>query len=110
MEWNHYLSYFFGGAFLANSIPHMVSGIMGRAFQTPFAHPRGQGLSTSTTNVVWGFFNITIGYLLVLHVGNFDIHNCVEVGTLGVGAFTISFILAKRFGHFHGGNLIKASD
>jgi hypothetical protein len=29
MRWNHYVSYFFGGAFLANAIPHFVSGVTG---------------------------------------------------------------------------------
>jgi len=37
MEWIHYVSYFFGGAFLINALPHWVSGIMGRPFQSPFA-------------------------------------------------------------------------
>jgi len=36
MPWYHYVSYFFGGMFLANAIPHFVSGMMGRAFQSPF--------------------------------------------------------------------------
>jgi hypothetical protein len=31
-----YVSYFFGGIFLSNAIPHFVSGTMGRAFQSPF--------------------------------------------------------------------------
>ena len=26
MRWYHYAAYFFGGAFLANAIPHFVSG------------------------------------------------------------------------------------
>jgi hypothetical protein len=39
MPWSFYVSYFFGGTFLVNSIPHFVSGLMGRAFQTPFAKP-----------------------------------------------------------------------
>ena len=64
------LSYFFGGLFLANAIPHLVSGMMGRPFQSPFARPRGEGLSSSTVNVLWGFFNIVIGYLLVCRVGD----------------------------------------
>jgi hypothetical protein len=34
------VSYFFGGAFLANALPHLVSGMMGRAFQSPFALAR----------------------------------------------------------------------
>jgi hypothetical protein len=41
MTWLTYVSYFFGGIFLGNAIPHFVSGTMGRAFQSPFAHPRG---------------------------------------------------------------------
>jgi hypothetical protein len=37
MQWWHQISYFFGGAFLSNAIPHFVSGVMGRPFQSPFA-------------------------------------------------------------------------
>ncbi len=33
--------------------------------------PPGQGLSSATVNVVWGFFNAVVGYLLVAHVGCF---------------------------------------
>ncbi|HEY1415182.1 MAG TPA: hypothetical protein VGF42_04790, partial [Caulobacteraceae bacterium] len=69
MNWLHDLAYFFGGAFAANAVPHFVSGMMGRPFQTPFAKPPGQGLSSSTVNAAWGFFNVVIGYLLILRVG-----------------------------------------
>ena len=55
MSWLHDLSYFFGGAFLANAVPHFVSGTLGRPFQSPFAKPAGEGLSSSTVNVLWGF-------------------------------------------------------
>ncbi|MDE2465506.1 MAG: hypothetical protein KGO02_17605, partial [Alphaproteobacteria bacterium] len=48
MHWLWIVSYFFGGAFLANAIPHTVSGLMGRPFQSPFAKPPGEGLSSST--------------------------------------------------------------
>ena len=44
MRWYHYISYLCGGAFLANAIPHLVSGITGHPFQSPFASPLGQGL------------------------------------------------------------------
>src|ERR1700712_4935746 len=69
MPWLDLLSYVFGGALLANAVPHMVSGVMGRPFQSPFAKPPGQGLSSSTVNVLWGFLNIVIGFLLIVHVG-----------------------------------------
>src|SRR5580700_7756764 len=73
MPWHILLSYFFGGAFLANAIPHFVSGLMGRPFQSPFAKPPGQGFSSSTVNVLWGSFNAVVGYLLVVRVGSFEL-------------------------------------
>jgi hypothetical protein len=97
-------SYFFGGMFLANVVPHYVSGIMGRPFQTPFAKPPGEGLSSSTVNVVWGFFNAVVGYLLVLRVGNFDVRSTRDVLALAAGALLISLFTARHFGQFHGGN------
>ena len=71
-QWIDYLAYFVGGVVLTNAIPHFVSGLMGRAFQTPFAKPPGKGLSSSTVNVLWGGFNLALGYLLILRVGTFD--------------------------------------
>ena len=65
MDWLYDLSYLFGGAFLANAVPHFVSGMMGRPFQSPFARPPGKGLSSSTVNVLWGFANFVIAYLLI---------------------------------------------
>jgi hypothetical protein len=53
MTWLTYVSYFFGGIFLGNAIPHFVSGTMGRAFQSPFAHPPGKGLSSALVNIGW---------------------------------------------------------
>jgi|HubBroStandDraft_1064217.scaffolds.fasta_scaffold82374_2 hypothetical protein len=103
-EWMHYLSYFFGGAFLANAIPHFVSGIMGRPFQSPFAKPPGEGLSSSTVNVLWGAFNIAVGYLLVLRVGAFDLRSTPHVLAAGLGAISMALMLARAFGRFHGGN------
>ena len=39
MEWYIYLARFFAGAFLANTVPHFVSGVQGRPFPSPFASP-----------------------------------------------------------------------
>jgi len=104
MPWYDYISYFFGAAFLVNAIPHFVSGTMGRPFQSPFAKPPGEGLSSSTVNVLWGAFNIVIGYLLICQVGNFDLHNPVHAITAGVGGLLMSVICGRAFGRFHGGN------
>lgn len=104
MPWYHYVSYFFGGVFLTNAIPHFVSGTMGRPFQSPFAKPPGEGLSSSTVNVLWGAFNIAIGYLLLFQVGRFDLRSPIPVLAAGLGALLMSVTLARAFGRFHGGN------
>jgi hypothetical protein len=103
MTWLHLVSYFFGGVFLANAIPHSVSGMMGQPFQTPFAKPPGEGLSSSTVNVLWGCLNVVIGYLLVIRVGNFDLRSVSDFVALTAGAVLISVFSARHFGRFHGG-------
>ena len=98
------LSCFFGGALLGNAVPHFVSGVMGRPFQTPFAKPPGQGLSSSTVNVLWGFFNLVVGYVLVCRVADFDGKDVGDVIALGLGVLAIALFAARHFGRFHGGN------
>ncbi|HXQ09496.1 MAG TPA: hypothetical protein VN805_00695 [Caulobacteraceae bacterium] len=104
MNWLHDVSYLFGGAFLANAVPHFVSGVMGQPFQSPFAKPPGQGLSSSTVNVLWGFANFVIAYLLIARVGNFDLHTADQVIAVAVGVLLIAVLSARTFGRFHGGN------
>jgi hypothetical protein len=60
-----YLALFFAGAFLCNCIPHLVSGLQGRPFPTPFAKPRGVGNSSPLTNVCWGMLNFVVGLFLL---------------------------------------------
>ncbi|HEY0224542.1 MAG TPA: hypothetical protein VGC38_08520 [Pseudolabrys sp.] len=104
MEWGHYLSYFFGGAFLTNAVPHFVSGVMGRPFQSPFATPSGQGFSSSTVNLLWGVFNLAIGYVLLLRVGNFDLRATDQAVVFGLGIVVTGLLTARMFGRFNGGN------
>jgi hypothetical protein len=104
MMWLHDLSYFFGGAFLTNAIPHFVSGVMGRPFQSPFAKPPGEGLSSSSVNVLWGFFNLVVSYFLIGRVGEFDTRSTEHVTALGLGILLLALITARLFGRFHGGN------
>jgi hypothetical protein len=104
MPWYYLVSYFFGGVFLANAIPHAVSGMLGRPFQTPFATPSGEGLSSSTVNVVWGFANVAAGYVLLCRVGDFGLRNTGDVLACGGGALIIALFSARHFGRFNGGN------
>jgi hypothetical protein len=104
-RWYHLLAYFFGGAFLANMIPHLVNGISGNAFQSPFASPPGEGLSSATVNVLWAAFNAVVAYLLVVRVGRFELRQTKHIVVLGLGALLLALMTARHFGKFHGGNI-----
>jgi len=105
MTWGHLMSLFFAGAFLTNAVPHLVAGVMGRPFQSPFAKPPGKGLSSSTVNVLWGFSNLIIGYLLVCRVGAFALTDSSDVLALGLGVLLKGLFAARYFGALHGGDL-----
>jgi hypothetical protein len=94
-----------GGLALTNAVPHFVSATMGRPFQSPFAKPRGQGLSSSTVNALWGFFNLVLAYLLICRVGDFDLHGTADAAALGLGMLLAAILLAWSFGRFNGGNV-----
>ena len=100
MRWNHYVSYFFGGAFLTNAIPHLVSGVMGHPFQSPFASPPGEGLSCAMVNVLWGAFNLALAYLLLCRVGLFELRQTKHVLVAGAGGLFMAVMLAHAFGRF----------
>jgi hypothetical protein len=72
MHWYSYLACFFAGMFLVNVVPHLVHGVSGDPFPTPFAKPPGKGLSSAPVNMVWALANMVIGYLLFCagHVGS----------------------------------------
>jgi hypothetical protein len=103
VRWYHYIAYFFGGAFFANMVPHLFNGVSGNAFQSPFATPPGEGLSSSTINVLWGFFNLAVAYLLICRVGEFNLRKTAHILTSGAGILIMSLMLARSFGRFHGG-------
>jgi len=105
MDWLNLVSYFFGGLFLCNAIPHVVSGLMGRPFQSPFAKPSGQGLSSATVNVVWGVLNLVVAYILICRVGDFSLRSTADAVSLGLGFLLIGLFAARHFGRFNGGNL-----
>jgi hypothetical protein len=104
-RWYHFIAYFFGGAFLMNTVPHLVAGVSGSPFQSPFASPPGQGLSSSMVNVLWGAFNLLLAYLLLCRVGNFSLRQTRHVLPFGLGMFLMAIQLANAFGRLHGGNL-----
>ena len=65
MIWYAYVGWFFAGAFLTNAVPHIVKGVCGERFPTPFASPPARGYSSPQVNVLWGFCNVAIGGTLL---------------------------------------------
>ena len=96
MSWYDYIACFFAGLFLANVVPHFVSGISGDRFPTPFAHPPGKGLSSPTVNVVWALFNLLVGYIL-FRAGKVLSGNDSALVVFFAGIVAISIPLSVRF-------------
>jgi hypothetical protein len=54
-------------------------------------------------NVLWGFFNLAVGYVLVCRVGKFELRQTRHVLILGLGVLLMAVMLSRAFGKFHGG-------
>ena len=100
MKWYHYIACFFAGMFIANIVPHFIHGISGEAFPTPFADPPGKGLSSPTVNVLWGLFNLIIGYVL-FRTGKIANSNKWSVLLFFVGILVMSVMLSYGFADIH---------
>ncbi len=93
---------FLAGALIFNAVPHVVSGLRGDVFPTPFAKPRGVGNSSALTNFLWGFANLAIGLGLAL---NRLALAQIEAGltAMAAGGLAIGLYLATHFGKVRGG-------
>ena len=95
-----YLAHFFAGAFLCNCLPHLVAGLQGAPFPTPFAKPRGVGLSPALTNFYWGLFNLLLGAGLCIA---FPVRAELSLSTLAFAAGVVSLgsYVAVHFSAVH---------
>ena len=92
-----YIAHFFAAFFLVNGIPHFVQGVSGNSFQSPFASPPGVGESSAIVNVIWGFANFIIGYVLLFNFGDFLIGLNVDTFVTGAGALLTGIALGWHF-------------
>jgi hypothetical protein len=93
---------FFAGAFLANALPHLVHGMSGERFPTPFARPPGKGLSSAPLNVGWGLANLAIGYAL-LRRSPVLTDDGLALGVCFAGIAAAGLLLSVRFSAKHPG-------
>ena len=97
MPWYVHLAHFFGGAFLANAIPHLVAGISGQPLQTPFASPPFRGLSSPSVNVAWALINLALAYLLLVRVEAFDPRTWPDAAVCFAGFGSMALQCARSF-------------
>lgn len=98
MPWYVYPAHFFGGAFFANALPHLLAGVSGLPLQSPFASPPFKGLSSPTVNVAWALVNLAFAYLLLVRVAAFDLRNWSDVGVCFVGFGTMALLCSRSLG------------
>ena len=96
MKWYHYIACFFAGLFIANTVPHIIHGVSGDVFPTPFATPPGKGPSSPTVNTFWGLFNLAIGYIL-MRAGKVSNQKVLSVIIFFLGIIAMSWMLSIAF-------------
>ncbi|MBE7567847.1 hypothetical protein [Acidithiobacillus sp. HP-11] len=92
-----FVYHFFAGAFLCNCLPHLIAGLQGAPFPSPFAKPSGIGNSSPLVNVLWGFFNLVVG-LVLLSLAPFAMKLSLSLFVFLVGFLAIAIFSAVHFG------------
>jgi len=97
LPWTAYIIHFIAAAFLTNGMPHFVNGVSGRPFRTPFARLQGAKLSSPATNVVWGWFNFLVAFLLFANIGPLYIGTPGDTVFVAAGVLVTGVLLARIF-------------
>jgi hypothetical protein len=103
MSWHDAAAQFVGGMFLANFVPHFVSGVTGQKFHSPFAKPPFRGLSSPVVNILWGLFNLAVAYVLLFVVGRFEPSHVANAAVAGGGFGLAAIGIARSLGRIQRG-------
>ncbi len=93
-----YLGLFFAGMLLCNALPHLLTGLQGERFYTPWARPRGTGKSSPLENVLWGSANLLGSVFLIDRLFPRNIPHgllILAVGFVGMG-IGLALIFGRR--------------
>jgi hypothetical protein len=97
MAWSVHVAHFFGGAFLANALPHLIAGVSGRPLPSPFASPPFRGLSSPAVNIGWALANLALAYLLLLQVEAVDLRSWSDAGVCFAGFGAMALQCSRSF-------------
>ncbi len=95
MNWYVHPLQVLAGMLLTNAVPHLVQGLSGSPFQSPFAKPPGVGESSPLINFYWGFANLAGGIALLRAFAPAD---NLGWGLFAAGVLLIGTQLAWHFG------------
>ncbi len=98
MPFSAYIAHFIAAAIMTNGIPHFVSGVCGRSFRTPFVRMTGKPVSPPVVNVVWGWVNFLIAFLIFANIGPLYIGTPGDTIFVAAGMLVMGVILAMIFG------------
>ena len=99
MSWYVYLAYFFGGALIANAVPHFLTGIARRPFPSPFASPPFRDLSSPAVNIAWALGNLAVAYLLLVRIRAIDLRQLTHVTVVLAGFAVMTFQVVRSLRH-----------
>ncbi len=102
MPWYSVVACFFGGAFLANFFLHLIAGLSGRQFPTPFAKPPFRGPSPPVVNVLYALSNLAVAYGLLVVVAAFELRHVAHAAVTAAGFGLASLGMARSAGKLHG--------
>jgi hypothetical protein len=89
------IGWFLSGVLFINVLPHLIRGISGDKFPSPFAKPHGRKLSSPTSNVVWAFINLSM-FLTIFYFNQSSF--TVTYGVIMmVGGFSMAIYLSRYF-------------
>lgn len=91
-----YLGLLIAGVLLCNALPHLLAGLQGQTFYTPWAAPRGVGRSSALENVLWGCANLLVAVFLIDRIFPKNVPHGLVV--LAIGFVGAAVALATIFG------------
>jgi hypothetical protein len=95
IPWFVHVAYFFGGAVLANAVPHLLAGIARQPFPTPFASPPFRGLSSPAVNIAWALANVALAWVLLVGIGAIDVGQLPSLASAAAGFALMSALVAR---------------
>jgi hypothetical protein len=96
---------FIWGRFCCKRYPSLCRGYDGTPLSKSLCQTARPRALLCNGHVVWGFFYAVVGYLLVAHVGAFDLRATSHILAFGLGGFSAASFRARHFGQFHGTNM-----